>query len=813
MKRPHIVRGMALAAAVAVVLSACSGTPEDTTTEEPPAEETSAGVDGGENSYSTSEVTDGTTTFVLVDNPADGPNLSYATDSGFTLLEETEGDLTYAFKDMNGNGTLDTWEDWRVDASERAADLAPQLTIEQDAGLMLFSSHERAPQDGLTDAQKTYLSESYLRNVLHAGASDVEATVTWTNSLQAYVEGLATADEPYVPASFNSDPRHDAKDSYAGSAGGVSQWPSNLGMAALFDAERELEFAQVASAEYRALGLSNALSPQIDMATEPRWLRNNGTFGEDPEMAAEYAEAYVAGFQNTYDEEGNSLGWGQGSVATMIKHFAGDGRGEGGRESHTTAGQFAVAAGGDLESHLMPFEAGLDSAGLMTAYSILTDAEGNPAYGDALVGTAYNHAAMDILRDEWGYDGVVVTDWGVLNGGETDPDAFFGMAWGVGDLTVPERIYEVLSTGHDALGGFNQVGPVMEAHALWQAAFEAGEEDVDADTRFAQSAARNIRNFMLAGMYENPYQDLEHSVEFVGNDEFAEAGWQAQIDSVVVAKNTEGTIVCEAQPDYSSMTVYIPSTNNTGFAGPFGPAEYTQGISISQEAAEQYFGTVVTDEVELDADGKVVSYTAPDLADVDLVIVGMESPDNGSNFSNAGLVDPTAAPEDQEFYPLSLQYRPYTADGENVRQVSIAGLPLADGSQQNRSYFGNTSSIANEADLDAFERAAAAIDASGKDIPLIVSLYAKNPTIPAEFEARADAIVIGFGVSDSAVLEVVTGAHESAGRLPVTFPIDMDTVEANAEDVPFDLTPYVDSEGNAWEFGYGLNSCTGAPLG
>lgn len=804
MRKSPIVRAVAVTGAISVLLTACSGTPGESPTDAPPANETTGTSDG--TTYGTREVNDGTTTFTIVDNPGDGPTLSFSNESGFELLEEVDGELTYAFKDMNGNGALDTWEDWRVEAAERAADLAPQLAVEQAAGLMLFSSHERSPSDGLTSAQETYLSESWLRNVLHAGPSDVEASVTWANEMQAFVETLVTDETPYMPVSINSDPRSDAVDSYAGAAGGVSQWPSSLGLAATFDPARVLEFAQIASAEYRALGMSNALSPQIDIATEPRWLRNNGTFGEDPDMAAEMAAAYVEGFQNTYDEEGNPVGWGQGSVATMIKHWPGDGRGEGGRESHTNAGKFAVATGDALAEHVKPFEAGLDAAGLMTSYSILTDAEGNPAYGDELVGSAYNFEAMRVLREDLGYDGVVVTDWGVLNGGPTDPDSPFGMAWGVQELTVPERIFRTLQTGHDSLGGFNDVGPVMEAHGLWQAAFEAGELEIDADTRFAQTAERAIRNFFLAGMYENPYQDLEHSLEFVGNEEFVQAGWQAQLDSVVLAKNAGSTIQCEAAPDYSSMTVYIPQTYNTGFAGAFGPAEYVQGQSINEEAAEEYFGTVVTDEIEFDENDQVVSYTAPDLSDVDLVVVGMESPDNGSNFSNAGLDTETG-----EFYPLSLQYREYTADGPNVRTESIAGEIQEDGTKENRSYFGKSSRIANEADLDAFDRAVEAVEASGKDIPVIVALYAKNPTIPVEFEDRADAIVIGMGVADAAMLEVITGQHESVGRLPVVFPKDMDTVEANAEDTPFDVEAYVDSEGNAWDHGFGL-SCDGTPL-
>ncbi|GMA34775.1 glycoside hydrolase family 3 C-terminal domain-containing protein [Demequina litorisediminis] len=111
----------------------------------------------------------------------------------------------------------------------------------------------------------------------------------------------------------------------------------------------------------------------------------------------------------------------------------------------------------------------------------------------------------------------------------------------------------------------------------------------------------------------------------------------------------------------------------------------------------------------------------------------------------------------------------------------------------------------NEADLDAFERAVDAVEASGKDIPVVVGLKATNPVIPAEFEADADAILVGFGISDQALVEVVTGGSEPAGRLPIQFPADMDTVEASQEDVPKDVTPYTDADGNAYDYGFGLN--------
>lgn len=750
--------------------------------------------------YTTREVTDGRTSFVIVDNPGDAPTLSYSPDSGIELLDEVVGVDTVAFKDMNANGELDKWEDWRETFEDRAADLASQLTIEQIAGLMLFSSHERSPADGLTDAQRAYISDDKLRNVLNAGPSVVEDNVTWVNEAQAFAETLISEDTPYVPVNFSSDPRSSAtSDSPFLSAGeGISQWPSSLGLAATFSPETVSEFAQMASAEYRALGISNALSPQIDLATEPRWLRVSGTFGENSELATSLAQAYVQGFQGTFDESGENLGWGSGSVTTMIKHFPGDGMGESGRESHTDTGKYAVYPGDNFDEHLEPFLGSLDSAAVMTSYSVAVDADGEPLFGEA-VGTAYDAERVGLLREN-GYKGVIVTDWAVTKA-DGEPGAITGgRAYGVEDLTEGERHFEVLKTGVDMFGGNNAVAPVLEAYDYWQEAFEAGDLDVDADTRFRESGSRILTMLFQPGLYDNPFVELEASEATVGSEDKIQAGIDAQLDSVVLLKNDGETITSSDADAWSDKTVYIPRSYSTGFAGPFGPAQYVEAPTVNLEIAEKYFGTVLTDEVVLDADGKVVSYTAPDLSDVDLVLVGMKSPDNGTNFSNAGKDTQTGA-----YYPLSLQYRPYTADGPNVRTTSIAGDILSDGSRQNRSYFGATSRIANEADLDAFERATAAIEASGKDIPVLTLLKASNPVVPTEFESDSAAILVGFGVSDEALIQIALGIHEPSGRLPIGFPASMDAVEAQLEDVGEDTETYVDGEGNDYKYGFGLN--------
>jgi beta-glucosidase len=747
-------------------------------------------------------VSDGTTTFTVVTNPNGGATLSYTPGSGMGLLTVTTSDATYAFKDMNANGRLDAWEDWRQPIGARARALAQELTIPQIAGLMLFSSHERAPEAGLTDAQRTYLREDQLRNVLNAGPNDVTANVTWTNQLQAYVESLAASGTPYVPVNISSDPRSTAGNDAAYNAEGadISRWPSNLGLAATFRRKTVLDFAKVSSAEYRAMGITTALGPQIDLATEPRWLRVDGTFGENVELASKMAKAYVAGSQNTYNAYGRSVGWGEDSIATMIKHWPGDGPGEGGRESHMNAGKYAVYPGDNFTEHTLPFLAARKSLAVMSSYSIAIAKDGSPLTGNR-VGSAYDKVKIDLLRSS-GYDGVICTDWGVTTG-YTDPNSRFGMAWGMEDATVEERHYAVLRAGVDMFGGNNNKMPVLAAFDMWQRDYLAGENAISAETRFRQSAERILPMIFAPGLFENPYLDLARSKSIVASKDKVAAGIAAQLDSVVMLKNAKGTIKKSRLSSFANKTVYIPSSIGKGFTGVFGTTPDIVGPTVNAEVAKGYFKKVLTDTPVTDANGNVVDYVMPDLSRVDLVLAGMRSPDNGNNFTGAGM-NP-----DGTFYPLSLQWRPYTATGPHVRRTSIAGDIRPDGTQENRSYFGATSKIGNERDLvsllDTVKAVKRVEKQRGRQIPVIVAVKAKTSFIPAEFERKVDAILVGYSVDDQVLIETALGQHNPRGRLPMTSPKNMDAVEAQLEDVGEDMTPYRDSDRNYYSFGFGLS--------
>lgn len=744
-------------------------------------------------------VTDGTTTFAVVDNPGGGPTLSYVPGSGVSILTESDPAGTLAFKDMNANGELDAWEDWRNSVEVRAAALAQEISKEQIAGLMLFSSHERNLAAGLTDAQRTYLENDRLRNVLNASANDVVANVTWTNAAQSFAESLVSEQEPYIPVNISSDPRSTAGNDVAYNSEGadISRWPSNIGLAATFSADTMQQFASITSQEYRAMGITTALGPQIDLATEPRWLRVDGTFGENTALATDMARAYVDGSQNTYDADGNSVGWGSDSIATMIKHWPGDGPGEGGRESHMNAGKYAVYPGNNYAEHTKPFLAALDSLAVMSSYSIAIAGDGSPLTGNR-VGSAYDKVKIDELRTA-GYNGVICTDWGVTRG-YTDPNSPFGMAWGMESASVEERHYAVLKAGVDMFGGNNQTGPVLAAYDMWQANYEAGNLPISADERFRQSGERILRMIMAPGIFENPYLDLATSQAIVASDDKVAAGLQTQADSVVLLKNQDRAVKRTSAGKYKKMTAYIPSSIGHGFTGPFGTTPDLVGPTLDADVARTYFKEVLTDTPVYDDNGNVVDYTMPDLSKVDIVLAGMRTPDNGDNFTGAGMN------ADGSFYPLSLQWGSYTADGPNVRTTSIAGDLLPDGGQQNRSYYGATSKIGNEYDLVALNRTIDAVNkVKGKDIPIIVAVKAKTAFVPAEFESRVDAILVGYSVYDKVLIDAALGLKEPHGRLPITAPLDMNAVEAQLEDVGMDTTPYVDTMGNTYSFGFGLN--------
>jgi len=720
----------------------------------------------------------------------DGQTLGYDTTSRVKIL--TVNGL--AFKDLNKNGKVDIYEDWRKSADERAKDLASKLSIEQIAGLMLYSGHQSIPSgtnrffgastykgkvypesgakpSDLSDQQITFLTKDNLRHVLITSVESPEVAAVWNNNVQALCEGIGFG----IPANNSSDPRHRSASDVeynVGSAGQISMWPGSLGMAATFDPAVVKLFGQVAAKEYRALGISTALSPQIDLATEPRWGRVNGTFGENPKLTADMARAYVDGFQTSLGDKAIAGGWGYTSVNTMIKHWPGGGPEEGGRDAHYSFGKYAVYPGNNLADHLIPFTEGAlklegetkMASAVMPYYTIST---GIDKTNNENVGNSYNkYLINDLLRGKYGFEGVVCTDWGVTKD-ETAVDGFGTTCWGVETLSIAERHYKIIMAGVDQFGGNNDAGPVVEAYKM--GVKEHGEAFMRA--RMEQSATRLLRNIFRVGLFENPYLNVEETKKIVGNTDFMKAGYEAQLKSIVLLKNKN-----KALPVEKMKTVYIPkrvTAAGRDFFGGVTPESVSDPINLN--LVKKYFK--VTDN--------------PSEADFALVVI--RSPNSGSGYDAAEVKK-----GGNGYVPISLQYGPYKA--LDARDQSIAGGdPLE--KFTNRTYKNKTITSSNALDLKMVLDARKVM----KEKPVIVSIAMSKPMVFSEFEKEANAILVTFEVQDQAILDMLTGAAEPSGLLPLQMPIDMKTVELQKEDVPFDMSCHKDSEGNTYDFGFGMN--------
>ncbi len=692
-----------------------------------------------------------------------GATLGYSANSGVALLF----DKGYAFKDLNRNGVLDVYEDWRKPALERAQDLAAQLSIEEIAGLMLYSAHQAIPSEEISQAQYKFLTEDHVRHVLMTKVASPEVAAKWNNNVQALTESIGHG----IPANNSSDPRHGSladAEYNEGSGGQISLWPGSLGIAATFRPEVMERFGEIASIEYRALGIATALSPQVDLATEPRWSRVNGTFGEDVNLVTDMSRAYVDGFQNT---SGAKNGWGEHSVNAMVKHWPGGGAGEGGRDAHFGYGKYAVYPGNNIENQKIPFAKGAFklkgktqmASAVMPYYTISTDQ--NPEGEN--VGNSYSHYIItDQLRGVQGYEGVVCTDW-MITSDEISVELFTGKCWGVEGLSVGERHYKVLMAGVDQFGGNNDKGPVLEAYAM--GVEEHGEEYMRA--RFEQSAVRLLMNVFRTGLFENPYLDPAQTAAIVGCPEFMAEAYQVQLESIVMLKNVDNTLPMSSEKKVYIPQKYIPSTLD--WWGRWSEARWED--AVNKELVAKYYTLVDTPQ------------------EADFAICFMDSPKTGAGYDKTDRDN-----GGNGYMPISLQYNDYTAT--TAREVSLAGGdPYEDFTT--RSYRGKTVKTLNQQDMLSVLETKAAMG----DKPVIVSLNMNNPTVMAEFEGCADAILVNFGVQNQAVLDIVSGVAEPSALLPLQMPANMETVEAQFEDVPRDMECYVDSQGNTYDFAFGLN--------
>lgn len=395
----------------------------------------------------------------------------------------------YQFKDLNDNGVLDAYEDWRLSPQERAENLLSLMTVEQKAAQMVhltlvtqkdswFNKNnvgfalvyeyifEPEEEEDEEESDETQTPISSARNAAMR-----------TNEIQE----LSESSELGIPVIFSMD-----TEAGAAFVKDATYLPDEINQGAAGDVELVTRLNEVLKEELMAVGVRMALSPDADLITDPRWGRNQECYSEDVETVETMIAAAVKALQgeNGLDEN---------SVMATVKHFPGAGA-----QTNGVDGSPLTISEDSIDLHLAGFKAAIDAdvaAVMPYGYSTVPYLG-----GDAVDNSADQSAAVmtDLLRGELGYEGIIQTDWG-LN--------FVGAA----------------NAGADVLGG---------------AGVRSTAQLVDGvDEALLTDACRRIliAKFQM-GLFENPYVDEDAAEEIIGSDEHKAVAKEAAAKSFTLVK-------------------------------------------------------------------------------------------------------------------------------------------------------------------------------------------------------------------------------------------------------------------------------------
>ena len=423
------------------------------------------------------------------------------------------------YRDLNGNGHIDLYEDHNISSSERSEDLLSKMTLEEKAGQMFHPpislqggliSKIMNLASGKADSTESLILKKHISHFNLYGSPNPLELAEKLNFLQSISEKTRLG----IPLTISSDPIHEVPRGggiAAFSLKGFSKWPSQLGFASIRDPKIIKEFSELASKEYLAVGIRTALHPMSDLATDPRWARNFGTFGSNADLSSDLTKAYMEGFQgNVINNE---------SVLTMVKHFPGGGPQEDGLDPHLYSGRNQVYPGDNFNYHLKPFKAAIDNGlkVIMPYYGIPVDQTREN------VAMAYNKDILtNLLRKKMGFEGVICTDWGIIS----------GRHWGVDELSIKERYKKSILAGVDQYGG--ESSPEYIINLV--------REGVISEERIDYSVKKILINKFELGLFDNPFVDESNVDTVVGVESHVVKGLEAQRKSIVLLNNriTEG---------------------------------------------------------------------------------------------------------------------------------------------------------------------------------------------------------------------------------------------------------------------------------
>ena len=710
----------------------------------------------------------------------------------------------WAFKDSNGDGKLDLYEDWRQDPMDRSEELASRLTLDNMPWGLFFHGSFFGTSLPISDSTISQFQSGMRTGTCTEASEDNYADIVdFVNAVETWCE---ENDEFGIPYMCSGDP-------YS-----IFDLPDPHALSATMDKDLWRKAGMWMGRAWASVGRKCYLGPQIDIGTNITWVRLGGSMCEDPRVNRDMTREYGGGLQSTWadDEATEDLGWGKDSMACMLKHYFGAGAAQGGRNDHGWSGKYDIFPGDNWAAHLIPFlDGGLhmnskteQMAAIMPNYACpYSDDE---EYGEIVAG-GYSKYQLGILRNA-GWEGMITTDWQILyKGGFGEPRAY-SIDNSLMELTNEQRFIKCFDAYVDQDGG--EFYPDVAEAAAQEMIADIGEEATL--ERYQLSAKRVFSVMHKLQLFDHPYLTRARAKEVFKSEVAHDFAKDASRKCVVMLKN-KGDIIKEGGPE-GKPKAYIPTTTVGGMGNMFamntGATAQAPELIINEEKANAVF-EVVTDNV--DAENNVTSLTIDEIkaAAPEYIIYKMAGPDTGSGESGGSSMMSGGTKETITLVPISLQYRPYTAKydhdpsiaGDVVTEANPSPYPInEENGHENLCYNGQTVTASNEDVLDRLLDIREALP----DAKIICILEdTNNVQCVHEFEDKVDVILWSWCWSGrkfaDAYGDIISGEFEPYGLLPCQVPLDMDAAEKSLEDVPRDCECYEDEEGNVYDFAFGLN--------
>jgi beta-glucosidase len=537
-----------------------------------------------------------------------------------------------------------------------------------------------------------------------------------------------------IPAMFHEEALHGL------TAPGGTHFPVPIGLASTWDPPLVERLMSVAALEGRARGTQHVLSPVVDLGRDPRWGRIEETYGEDPYLVTQMGVAAVRGYQGT------TLPLAADKVFATLKHFAGHGSHEGGiNTAPPLVSERLLRA-----ELLVPFEVAV-KAGAHTVMPSYNEVDGVPAHANRWLLT-------DVLRREWGFSGLVVSDYFGIEQLQTrhrvasDKADAAAQALDAGvDLELPDAY------------GFSELVGLVTSGRIPESAID-------------RSVARMLRSKILAGLFENPYVDPDRAERVTNAPEHQALALDAARKSIVLLKN-QGALLPLDRGKVKTLAVIGPNAKGVHLGGysrdPGRGIDVLSGITARAGAGVKvvYAEGVRITEHEADWGG-------------DTVVLGNPAQ------NRARIQEAVRVARDADVIVLAI------GTNESVSREAWADNHLGD--------------VADLTLMSNQEELVQAMLQTGK--PVIALLVNGRPLAVPLVAERVPAILEAWYAGQeggTAIGEVLFGDVNPGGKLPVTFPRHTGQLPVYYNRRPTSFRNHLDlTREPLWGFGFGLSYTT-----